>query len=323
MARYLVTGGAGFIGSHLVRRLLADGEDVRVLDDFSTGRRANLEPVEGGYELIEGDVRDEAIVAQVMQDVDYVLHQAALPSVPRSIQDPITSADVNIMGTLTVLQAARSAGVTRVVCASSSSVYGASPELPKHERMCPAPLSPYAITKLSGEQFCQNFYRVYGLETVVLRYFNVFGPGQNPESQYAAVIPKFVDALLSRQPLNVHGDGTQSRDFTYIENVVQANLLACTAPKASGEAFNIACGEHHSLNQLIAELEKICDRTAEITYTQPRAGDVAHSLADIEKATEMLGYQPTVAFADGLRRTVKWLMNDTGSLVPGEENERI
>ncbi len=309
MTQYLITGGAGFIGSHIVRKLLQVGESVRVLDNFSTGSLDNISDTVLDVELVEGDIRSQETVQQAMTGVDYVLHQAALPSVPRSVRDPIASADVNIMGTLNVLAAARDAGVKRVVAASSSSVYGSNPVLPKRESMCPAPMSPYAITKLSAEQFCQTFWHVYGLETVALRYFNVFGPGQNPESQYAAVVPRFVNALLHGQPLTVHGDGTQSRDFTFIDNVVQANLLACTSANAPGQALNIACGQQYSLNQLVGELEQICDRQAVTEHTPSRTGDVPHSLADISKAREYLGYEPTVDFAEGLRRTVKWMQN--------------
>ena len=308
MANYLVTGGAGFIGSHVVKRLAAAGETVRVLDNFSTGRLENIVSVVDDIELIEGDLRSYHAVLAAVAGVDYVLHLAALPSVPRSVKDPITSADVNIMGTLNVLHAANSMGVKRVVIASSSSVYGSNPALPKREDMCPHPLSPYAVSKLSTEQFCQTFGHVYGMETVALRYFNVFGPGQNPQSQYAAVIPKFIDSLLHDEQLTVHGDGTQSRDFTYVDNVVQANLLACTAADASGGVYNIACGERHSLNELIGELEALVGKSARIEYAPTRAGDVAHSLADIALARSQLGYEPSVSFSEGLRRTIDWTM---------------
>lgn len=311
MTHYLVTGGAGFIGGHIVRTLADDGETVRVLDNLATGTRANVAVVADRIDFVEGDIRSYHTVVEAMQGVDYVLHQAALPSVPRSVRDPITSADVNVMGTLNVLYAAREAGVRRVVIASSSSVYGDNPALPKQEEMCPRPLSPYAVSKLSAEQFCQTFWRIYGLETVALRYFNVFGPRQNPDSQYAAVIPKFVVALLAGEPLTVHGDGTQSRDFTYVDNVVQANLRACTAEGAPGRAFNVACGERYSLLDLIGELEAISGRTAHVVHTPSRVGDVPHSLADIRAAQEALGYAPDVDFASGLRRTVEWFV-ETG-----------
>lgn len=306
MTRYLVTGGAGFIGSHLVEALARSGEEVRVFDNLSTGDRKNLRGLEDRIDFIEGDIRDYPAVLEAMTGVEFVLHQAALPSVPRSIRDPITSADVNIRGTLHVLQAAREADARRVVAASSSSVYGDNPALPKHEDMCPRPISPYAVSKLAGEQYCQSFWRVYGLETVALRYFNVFGPRQSPTSQYAAVIPKFIAALLSRQPLPVHGDGKQSRDFTYVENVVQANLLACTASDAPGRAFNVACGQRHTLLDLIEALSSVHDADVQVSHTAPRPGDVAHSLADISLARTILGYDPTVDFANGLRRTIEW-----------------
>ncbi len=306
MTNYLVTGGAGFIGSHIVQTLVRDGEDVRVLDNLSTGSRSNLAGIADKIDLVEGDIRSYHIVLEAMDGVDYVIHQAALPSVPRSVRDPITSADVNIMGTLTILHAARQAGVRRVVIASSSSVYGDNPALPKQEDMCPRPLSPYAVSKLSGEQYCQTFWRVYGLETVALRYFNVFGPRQNPDSQYAAVIPKFITAILAGDVLTVHGDGTQSRDFTYVDNVVRANLLACTAPDAPGGVFNVACGDRHSLLDLIDSLSQLCGKDAGCVHTPSRVGDVPHSQADITRARTVLGYEPAVSFSDGLRRTVDW-----------------
>ncbi|GIV76569.1 MAG: GDP-mannose 4,6-dehydratase [Litorilinea sp.] len=310
MALYLVTGGAGFIGSHLVAALLAQGHQVRVLDNFSTGRRTNLAPYLDQIQLVEGDIRSYHVVAAAMANVDYVLHQAALPSVPRSVRDPITTNEVNVMGTLHVLHAAREAGVRRVVLASSSSVYGANPELPKQEAMCPQPRSPYAVSKLAAEQHGQLFWQLYGLETVALRYFNVFGPRQDPSSQYAAVIPRFIQALLRGEPLTVHGDGTQSRDFSFVENVVQANLLAATAPDAAGRVFNIACGQRHSLCQLIDHLAAIAGRTPRIDYTPPRPGDVPHSQADISAARRYLGYEPTVDFVEGLRRTVAWMQTE-------------
>lgn len=306
MTRYLVTGGAGFIGSHLVEALTESGRELRVLDNLATGSRENIDAFVGGSDFIEGDIRSYHVVREAMADVDYVLHQAALPSVPRSIRDPITSTDVNVMGTLNILHAAREAGVRRVVIASSSSVYGDNPALPKKEDMCPRPLSPYAVSKLAAEQYCQTFWRVYGLETVALRYFNVFGPRQSPYSQYAAVIPKFISALLAGEPLTVHGDGTQSRDFTYVANVVQANLLACEAPDAAGHVFNVARGDRHTLLDLIAVLESISGKRAEIVHTPSRPGDVPHSQADIASASKLLGYDPAVEFADGLKRTFDW-----------------
>ncbi len=265
---------------------------------------ANLAAVAAQAEVIEGDIRSYHVVAAAMAGVDYVLHQAALPSVPRSVRDPITSTEVNVLGTLNVLHAAQAAGARRVVMASSSSVYGDNPEMPKREEMCPRPRSPYAVSKLSAEQYGQVFWQIYGLETVALRYFNVFGPRQDPDSQYSAVIPKFIRAMLDGAPLSVHGDGTQSRDFTYVANVVSANLLACSAPAAAGKAFNVACGERHSLLALIERLAAILDVTPQVVYAPARAGDVPHSLADIAQARDLLGYEPIVDFDEGLRRTV-------------------
>jgi len=303
---YLVTGGAGFIGSHIVEELVRRGEQVRVLDNFSTGRRENIAPFLERIELIEGDLRDLPTVRRAVEGVDYVLHQGALPSVPRSIADPLTSNAANITGTLHLLVAARDAGVKRVVYASSSAVYGDSPTLPKREDMLPAPKSPYAVSKLSGEHYCQVFTQVYGLETVSLRYFNVFGPRQDPTSQYAAVIPIFITAMLRGEPPPVHGDGLQSRDFTYVTNNVQANLLAATTPGIAGRVFNIACGRRYTLLELIAALNDILGTHIEPVHTPPRPGDVRHSLADITAAQEAMGYQVEVDFYEGLRRTVEW-----------------
>jgi UDP-N-acetylglucosamine/UDP-N-acetylgalactosamine 4-epimerase len=299
----LVTGGAGFIGSHLVRRLLAEGCSVRVLDNFSSGHRSNLAGLEGEIELIEGDVQSYERVHAATRGCDVVFHQAALPSVPRSIQDPLTSTAVNSTGTLNVLLAARDEGVRRVIYASSSSVYGDNPELPKTETMTPLPMSPYAVAKLAGEGYCRAFGRVYGLDTVALRYFNVFGPGQDPNSQYAAAVPNFITAFLDGRAPTVHGDGEQTRDFCFIDNVIDANLLAAAAgPEAVGEAFNIACGERTSLNEMLAALREQTGRQIEATHVDPRPGDVRHSLADISKAEEMLGYKPEVKVLDGLAR---------------------
>lgn len=305
MALFLVTGGAGFIGCNIVRRLLAEGHEVRVLDNFSTGRRENLAGLD--VELIEGDLTSYYMVQRAVKGVDYILHQGALPSVPRSVNDPIASVTVNVMGTLNVLTAAMEEGVKRVVYASSSSIYGDSPELPKHEGMLPAPKSPYAASKLAGEHLCQGFYRTYGLETIILRYFNVFGPYQNPYSQYAAVIPKFITAALTDQPVTIFGDGTQSRDFTFVENVVEANLAAIQAPKeAVGKAYNIACGENYSLLQLLDLLEEILGKRISRVFQEPRPGDVKHSWADISQAQKSLGYQPKIGFREGLERTIEW-----------------
>jgi nucleoside-diphosphate-sugar epimerase len=299
----LVTGGGGFIGSALVRRLLRDGQTVRVLDNFATGRRANLEDVLDDIELIEGDLQSYERVHTAVRGCDFAFHLGALPSVPRSIQDPLTSNATNVIGTLNVLLAARDEGVRRVVYASSSSLYGASTELPKRETMPTLPIAPYAVSKLAAEGYCRAFHQVYGLETVALRYFNVFGPGQDPQSQYAAVIPNFITAALEdRQPI-VHGDGEQSRDFTFVDNAVDANLLAASAAGAAGEAFNIACGERISLNEIIVRLSTLSGKEIEPVNVDPRPGDVRHSLADISKAREILGYEPAIDFDEGLRRT--------------------
>ena len=304
MARYLVTGGAGFIGSHIAAELLARGDQVRILDNFSTGRRENLHAVQGA-EVVEGDVRSYHVVREAVDGCECVLHQAALPSVPRSVKDPITSNEVNVVGTLNVLNAARDAGVRRLVYASSSSIYGQNPELPKREGMMPQPISPYAVSKLAGEHYCRAFFELYRFETVMLRYFNVFGPRQDPESQYSAVIPKFTHRLLRGERPLVTGDGSQTRDFTYVANVVQANLAACTAGSAAGRVFNIAAGHRVSLLDMLAALERIIGCAVEPEYIPSRVGDVPHSYADISAAREALGYVPRVGFEDGLRLTVE------------------
>ncbi|UCC44985.1 MAG: SDR family oxidoreductase [Candidatus Zixiibacteriota bacterium] len=301
--RYLVTGGAGFIGSNIVARLLEMGEQVRVLDDFSSGRRENLAAMIDRIELIEGDIRDLPTVSESMAGIDYVLHQAALPSVPRSVKDPLTSTAVNIGGTLNVLEAARQAGVKKLVAASSSSVYGESEELPKHEAMSPDPLSPYAISKLVNEHHCRVYWQLYKLPTVCLRYFNIFGPRQDPKGDYAAVIPSFVSALAKGQPPVVYGDGEQSRDFTFVENAVQANILAATNHQIVGEVFNVACGARYTLNELISKLQGIMSTDVEPVYDSPRPGDIRHSFAAIDKLGKH-GYSPTVLFDEGLKRTV-------------------
>jgi nucleoside-diphosphate-sugar epimerase len=304
--KVLVTGGGGFIGSNLVDRLLHDGYTVCVLDNFATGRRENLEASLGEVELIEGDLQSYERVHNAIRGCELVFHEGALPSVPRSIQDPLTSNAVNITGTLNVLLAARDAGVRRVVYASSSSVYGANEELPKREDHHPVPIAPYAVSKLAGEGHCRSFWRVYGLETVALRYFNVFGPRQDPTSQYSAVIPMFITAFLDDQRPTIYGDGEQSRDFTYIENVVEATLLAARADGVAGETFNVASGERISLNTLIAELRELTGKEIEPIYADPRPGDVRHSLADVSKAREALGYEPAVNAREGLRRVFSW-----------------
>ncbi|MFN3477082.1 MAG: SDR family oxidoreductase [Candidatus Methylomirabilales bacterium] len=307
MATYLVTGGAGFIGSHLVHALVERGEEVRVLDNFSTGRWENLEGLEGKIEVIEGDLGDPALLAKAVHGIDYILHQAALPSVARSVEDPFASHAANATGTLNLLLAAKAAKVKRVVYASSSSVYGDSPTLPKKEEMKPNPKSPYAVSKLMGEYYCQVFSRLYGLETVSLRYFNVFGPRQDPSSPYAAVIPRFISAMLEGRPPVIFGDGLQSRDFTSVENVVEANFLALTAEEAVGEVINVALGERYTLLTLVEGLNRILGSRLLPRFEGPRPGDVRHSQASIEKAERLLGYRPKVGFEEGLRRMVEWL----------------
>jgi len=306
MATYLVTGGGGFIGCNIVRELLARGESVRVLDNFSTGRRENLEQVSDRIELCEADIRDADAIRPAFEGVDYVLHQAALPSVPRSVRDPVASTQANVNGTLHVLLAARDAGVKRIAMASSSSVYGANPQLPKCEAIRPMPISPYAATKLANEAYAASFTHVYGLETVCLRYFNVFGPRQDPSSQYAAVIPLFVNAMLRGDRPTIFGDGEQSRDFTFVDNVIHANLRAVAACGGPTGAFNVACGERVSLNQLVEYLNEIIGCAIEPVYTDERAGDVKHSLADISGAQQAFGYEPQVGFREGLERVVEF-----------------
>jgi UDP-N-acetylglucosamine/UDP-N-acetyl-alpha-D-glucosaminouronate 4-epimerase len=305
-ARALVTGGGGFIGAHLVERLLHDGYSVRVLDNFATGHRENLLPVLDEIELIEGDIQSYERVHNAVRGCEVVFHVAALPSVPRSVQDPLTSNASNVTGTLNVLLTARDEGVRRVVFSSSSSVYGANPDLPKREDMATLPIAPYAVSKLAAENYCRAFFRVYGLETVALRYFNVFGPRQDPLSQYAAVIPRFITAVIDGGRPVVHGDGEQSRDFTFIDNAVDANVLAASAPDVAGEAFNIACGERISLNALIAELSEITGEAIDALHDEARPGDVRHSLADISGARESLGYTPGIDLRTGLRRTYEY-----------------
>jgi UDP-glucose 4-epimerase len=301
-----VTGGAGFIGSNICEGLVNKGEKVRILDNFSTGKRENIVKFKDSIELIEGDLGNLEVVKRAMAGVDFVLHQGALPSVERSIEDPLTTNKVNILGTLNVLLAACEAKVKRVIYASSSSVYGDTRTLPKKEVMKTSPQSPYAVTKLIGEAYCRIHYSIYGLETVCLRYFNVFGPRQDPSSQYAAVIPKFITLMLRGESPPIYGDGEQSRDFTFIDNVVEANLEACEAKGASGRAFNIACGKSISINNLVQRLNGILKTRIEPTYQSPRKGDVRHSWADISQARKILHYSPEVGFAAGLEKTVRW-----------------
>jgi nucleoside-diphosphate-sugar epimerase len=302
--RVLVTGGAGFIGSNLVDELLVRGHDVRVLDNFSTGHRHNLVEVEGEVELVEGDLRSYERVHHAVRGCEIVLHQGALPSVPRSVQDPITTSEVNIGGTLNVLLTARDEGVRRVVFASSSSIYGDAPGFPRTERQAPMPLAPYAVSKLAAEQYCRVFATVYGLETVSLRYFNVFGKHQDPASQYSAVIPRFIMAMREGRAPTIYGSGEQSRDFTHVGDVVAANVLAMEAQAATGGVFNIGCGRHHSLNDLVVSLNRLLDTDIQPIHSRPRPGDVERSWADIGLAREVLGYEPEVHFEEGLRLTL-------------------
>jgi nucleoside-diphosphate-sugar epimerase len=320
--RVLVTGGGGFIGSHLVERLVIDGHEVRVLDNFTTGRRENLAALQTEVELVEGDVRSFERVLSAVRGTDLVLHHAALPSVPRSVQDPLTTNAVNATGTLSVLLAARDAGVKRVIFASSSSVYGPGPELPKGERLRPRPISPYAVAKLAAEGYCASFHHVYGLETVVLRYFNVFGPRQDPLSEYAAVIPRFIVGMARGEALTVYGDGTQSRDFTYVENVVEANMLAMRATEASGRVFNVACGSRVTINHLVDELRAVMGTTVEVIHAPARPGEVRESSADISQAETHLLYRPRVSLREGLRRTVPLYAPGQVLTVPGRSAMR-
>ena len=308
--RVLVTGGAGFIGSHLAGRLLQDGHEVRILDNFSTGRRSNLRSLADEVEIVEGDIQSAERAYAAVRGCEVVFHQAALPSVPRSIQDPLTSNASNVTGLLNVMLAARDAGVRRVMYASSSSVYGANPALPKSEDMTPMPISPYAVGKLAGEGYCRAFGEVYGLQTVAIRYFNVFGPRQDPRSQYAAVIPNFITALLRGEQPTIYGDGEQSRDFTYVENVVEGNVLAMDAPDVAGKVYNVACGERVTLNELFAELRDLLGGEDPPIYAAARPGDVRHSLADVSAARRDLGYEPGVLLREGLSRTIEHLREE-------------
>lgn len=337
MERYLVTGGAGFIGSNIVDALIGRNCTVRVLDNFSTGKKENIERVikrhslkhgkdyafiksedpQPGLEkdlrlaVIEGDIRDAGACRKAVAGVSYVLHQGALPSVPRSIADPLTTNEVNINGTLNMLIASRDAGVRRFVFASSSSVYGDTPTLPKVETMPPLPLSPYAVSKLTGEIYTTLFYRLYGLSTISLRYFNVFGPGQDPASQYAAVIPKFITMILDRKSPAIYGDGEQSRDFTYVEDCVEANLLSCAAADVSGAVLNIACGRRTTLNELFKKICALTGADVRAIYSDPRHGDVKHSLADIRRSMDLLGYSPKYTIDEGLKKTIDWFKNSS------------
>lgn len=308
MAKYLVTGGAGFIGSNIVDRLLEDGHEVRILDNFSTGRRENIAHVGTDVDLLEGDIRSYERAHNACAGCDYVVHLAALPSVPRSVQDPLTTHEVNATGTMNVLLAARDAGVRRVVLASSSSVYGANQALPKSEDQLLLPISPYGVSKLAAERYASAFAHVYGLETVSLRYFNVFGPRQDPNSQYSAVIPRFITRTAQGQPLMVFGDGEQTRDFTFVANVVDFTLAACLSADAVGGAYNIGCGQRHSLNSVIEVIGEIVGRTPDVEYGVARDGDIRDSWADIDRAVTDLGVKPCVLLREGLERTAQSLL---------------
>jgi UDP-N-acetylglucosamine/UDP-N-acetyl-alpha-D-glucosaminouronate 4-epimerase len=305
MAHYLVTGGAGFIGSHLAEELVRRGHRVRVADSLVTGKRSNLEHLRD-VEFLEGDLADLAFAQRAAAGCDYVLHQAAIPSVPRSVKDPLTSNRANVDGTLNMLVAARDAGVRRLVFAGSSSAYGNTPTLPKHEEMPTNPLSPYALQKVIGEQYLLMFTHLYGLETVTIRYFNVFGPRQDPTSPYSGVISVFATALLQNRPPTIFGNGEQTRDFTYVANVVDGVLRACEAPAANGRIINVATGGRISLNQLFETMRRVIGADVQPIYAEMRAGDVSDSQADIRLARQILGYEPTVSFEDGLQRTVDW-----------------
>lgn len=306
MAHYLVTGGAGFIGSHVVDRLLALGHDVRILDNLSTGRRENLAQCRGQIELIEGDLRSLGTVRRAMEGIEHVLHLGALPSVPRSIENPEETHACNATGTLHVLLAARDVGVRRLVFASSSSVYGDDPTLPKREDMATKPLSPYAASKVIGEDYNLIFQRIYGLETVILRYFNVFGPRQDPSSPYSGVISRFITFALRGDAYTIYGDGEQSRDLTYVQNVVEATVAASTAPGAEGQIINVACGQRTTILDLAAMIDRILGRESQVVHLAPRPGDVPHSLANIDRARHLLDYEPAVLVLEGLRYTVDW-----------------
>lgn len=312
MEKFLVTGGAGFIGSSICKRLVADGCFVRVVDNLLTGKRSNLAPIMDKIEFVEADMGDPEVARAVVKGIDVVFHEGALPSVPRSVDEPDLTHRHCIDATFTMLMAARDARVKRFVYAASSSAYGDTPTLPKVETMCPDPLSPYAVGKLVGEYYLSVFAKVYGLETISLRYFNVFGPGQDPASQYAAAIPAFVTAILKDKPPTIYGDGEQSRDFTYIDNVVHANLLAARAKKTAGEVVNCACGEAVTVNAIIGEINRLLGKSVKPIYVPARAGDVKHSLADISEARKLIGFEPVVLFQEGLEKSIDWYRRNLG-----------
>ncbi len=311
MANYLVTGGAGFIGSHLATHLVEEGHAVRILDDFSSGKRANLAHIDGSIELIEGDIRDARQCVEACRDIEVVFHEAAIPSVPLSVDDPVASHDANINGTFNVLMAARDCKCRRVVYAASSAAYGDTPTSPKHESITPEPLSPYAVQKLTGEYYARAFYECFGLETLSVRYFNVFGPRQDPKSHYAAAIPAFVTSILAGQSPTIYGDGEQTRDFTFIDNVVHGNVLAANAPTARGECVNVACGEQVSVNAVIARINELLGTDVQPNHVASRAGDVRHSVADISLAARLINYEPKVLFEEGLRRAIDYYVGVT------------
>jgi UDP-glucose 4-epimerase len=306
MAVYLVTGGAGFIGSNIVEELLTKGARVRVIDNFATGKRENLGPFKSRIDFREVDICDLESLKAAVRGADFVLHQAAIPSVPKSVLDPITSHNADLTGTLHVLWAAKEAGVKRVVYAASSSAYGDSPQLPKQEDLPSKAISPYGLMKYVGEEYCRLFTQLYGVETVSLRYFNVFGPRQDPSSQYSGVLSRFITAMLAGKRPVIHGDGEQSRDFTYVSNVVQGNLLACHAPNAAGQMYNLACGRSINLNEVVGLLNQILGTNLKPVYEAPRVGDIRHSLAEISRAAHDLNYSPAIQFEEGLRMTVEW-----------------
>jgi nucleoside-diphosphate-sugar epimerase len=311
--RILVSGGAGFIGYHIVRRLLVDGKKVRVIDNLSTGIEERIGVLRRSIDFVYGDLADPAVSDEVAKGMDCVIHQAAVPSVQRSIEDPVGTNRANVTATLNLLESSRKHKIHRFVYAASSSAYGDTEVLPKQEDMIPTPRSPYALQKLVGESYCKLYHSLFGLQTISLRYFNVFGPFQDPQSEYAAVIPMFITRLLKGEPLLIYGDGEQSRDFTYVENVVDANLLALQATNGAGNVFNIGCGARMTLNQLVCALEEILNTRAVVKYLNSRAGDVRHSLADIDYARDFLGYEPRVMAKEGLERTVEWFKQSSGS----------